>query len=773
MNKRLIKTAKLNVFLLIFYLFLSIHTSYAATKQHNTTFLNKNDDYSNDLKITRSETDLFFEDFELNAVGWTAFDANNITPGWHPSATGALDGNSWWIGNEDKDGYLDHWYLVLDMPAVTVPTSGNQTFTFKMSYKTEDPSNNDGYDAWDGLNVRLSTDSGQSFSVISPTTPAYNKNSFFSFGYIFGEGENIPAWGGGDGSWNDVSFDLSSYAGQNVVLRIAFSSDDGFCVEDDASLFGVRIDSLDICGLYSNDGNEDEQITHSSLYAGKYWQIKSGVSNAPSGTKVLGNYSVQNNSYRIGLEDYYETPAIDLPEGKLIYYDFMVRGSISDPDEFPDVDYWGFEVSTDLGITWNAISNPSGDENGSNIVYSDLPADWASFAEIFGTSNNVSILRGNTVKFRFYFHSDFDTPSGEGLFIDNFRVWSEVYIPSPEKLKALTGYNDMNLTWIYGKDYDGSNFIPDNFYLYRSIDDAPFASTPYAIINGSELTYWDNKASNGHDYYYTITSFSTLGESDISNIVYGNPGEIIKEDGSIETGILMGEKTKIAIKFIPDSTANYVNRIRFYSNSKDNGQVILKAWNDNNNKPDVETYTNTLDTSPGWNTIYIEDSTAIRCTIDGIWMGIEELTNSTPLGIDIDTTPENTMLYTESQGWLNFSELAISGTPVFRLTFQGDSIICQIDEIPSIPGAFILKQNYPNPFNPQTSIPFTLSESGNVSLKLYSLTGQLVANLANRTWMKAGSHSILFNGKLLSSGIYIYRLEFNNKSISKKCILLK
>ena len=71
---------------------------------------------------------------------------------------------------------------------------------------------------------------------------------------------------------------------------------------------------------------------------------------------------------------------------------------------------------------------------------------------------------------------------------------------------------------------------------------------------------------------------------------------------------------------------------------------------------------------------------------------------------------------------------------------------------------FSLEQNFPNPFNPNTSISFTLPESGNVKLTVYNLLGQEIATLVNGV-KEAGTHTIHFNTDELNSGIYIYKLE--------------
>jgi len=90
----------------------------------------------------------------------------------------------------------------------------------------------------------------------------------------------------------------------------------------------------------------------------------------------------------------------------------------------------------------------------------------------------------------------------------------------------------------------------------------------------------------------------------------------------------------------------------------------------------------------------------------------------------------------------------------------------------SIPVNFELSQNYPNPFNPNTTIKFSLPEAANIKLTVYNILGQQVSELVN-DYKAAGSYLVNWNAENLSSGIYIYRLESGNFSISKKMTLLK
>ena len=86
--------------------------------------------------------------------------------------------------------------------------------------------------------------------------------------------------------------------------------------------------------------------------------------------------------------------------------------------------------------------------------------------------------------------------------------------------------------------------------------------------------------------------------------------------------------------------------------------------------------------------------------------------------------------------------------------------------------SFRLNQNYPNPFNPSTTINYTLAESGFVNLIVTDLLGNEIMTLVNEM-QGDGAHQILFDGSDLPSGVYIYRLQIDGFTDSKKMILAK
>ena len=97
--------------------------------------------------------------------------------------------------------------------------------------------------------------------------------------------------------------------------------------------------------------------------------------------------------------------------------------------------------------------------------------------------------------------------------------------------------------------------------------------------------------------------------------------------------------------------------------------------------------------------------------------------------------------------------------------------------IQSLPETVHLDNNYPNPFNPQTTIGFQLPQNSSVTLKIYSITGQLVKTLLNET-VPAGYHSVVWDGtnnfgNQVGSGIYLYQLKSGEVVQTRKMHLLK
>ena len=93
------------------------------------------------------------------------------------------------------------------------------------------------------------------------------------------------------------------------------------------------------------------------------------------------------------------------------------------------------------------------------------------------------------------------------------------------------------------------------------------------------------------------------------------------------------------------------------------------------------------------------------------------------------------------------------------------------------PEVFTLHQNYPNPFNPETNIIYFLPAFCFISVNVYDMRGTLIKTLVNDV-QSSGYKTLKWNGtndkgQKVSAGLYLYRIEAEGFTDTKKMALLK
>ena len=93
-----------------------------------------------------------------------------------------------------------------------------------------------------------------------------------------------------------------------------------------------------------------------------------------------------------------------------------------------------------------------------------------------------------------------------------------------------------------------------------------------------------------------------------------------------------------------------------------------------------------------------------------------------------------------------------------------------------------LLQNYPNPFNPETWIPYVLAEGAYVTVRIYSLNGELIRTFDIGTQPSgiyvSPERAVYWDGKdntgqPVASGVYFYQLSAGDFSQTRRMLLLK
>ena len=142
------------------------------------------------------------------------------------------------------------------------------------------------------------------------------------------------------------------------------------------------------------------------------------------------------------------------------------------------------------------------------------------------------------------------------------------------------------------------------------------------------------------------------------------------------------------------------------------------------------------------------------------------LSNGTGYTIElIESTLDNSI----ADNW--YSSSSIGGTPgIANSENVSTNVNIRIDN--NLSNNFNLDQNYPNPFNPTTLISFSIPKSNNVTLTIFDVLGNKVAVLVNEK-KPAGNHTISFDAKDMTSGIYFYSIKAGDFLKTKKMLLVK
>lgn len=193
----------------------------------------------------------------------------------------------------------------------------------------------------------------------------------------------------------------------------------------------------------------------------------------------------------------------------------------------------------------------------------------------------------------------------------------------------------------------------------------------------------------------------------------------------------------------------------------------------------LDKYNNVYVTGNSFNLQGNRDIVTVRYSSDGVQQWIMRYNS------EYDSTDYGDFVLADSS--LNVYALGWSWSPslsydILLIKYTQPTGIKPISN--SMPVAFNLSQNYPNPFNPTTKIKFDIasnvksrqvgtgSQTSNVKLVIYDILGRDIATLVNEQ-VKPGSYEVEWDASNYSSGVYIYKLQTEAFSESKKMVLVK
>ncbi len=430
--------------------------------------------------------------------------------------------------------------------------------------------------------------------------------------------------------------------------------------------------------------------------------------------------------------------------------------------------------SVDLGSTWIRINEGYNFSavNVFNLEYNNRIIVGSEYAGIFSTTDYGFNWLQNNAGFKHATVFDLESNSLGDIFArtrtfiyrstDNGTQWiptnfgddaeADIFINSYDHIFASTSFlpgarsTDFGQTWVtisygicchiasWGEDINQNLFAAASGF-YKSTDNGDswtLISSPYGL-----QTFKFNR----HNLAFGGTIFGTILRSTDGGFSWDSVGT----SGSWKT---LGSTliTKNETVFMASNDRGGVHR------STDNGNTWAHLTNGINDSS-ILSITEDLN---GF--IYIATNSS------GILKSINNGDEWTPINYGLPDT-SILALTANREGYL-FA--GCDGNGIYRTVTPTTSIIGRSES----PQYFLLEQNFPNPFNPITKIKYSVLQLSNVLIKVFDILGNQIETLVNEV-KPAGTYELTWDAVKLPSGIYFYQLKTGSYIETKKMILLK
>jgi len=462
---------------------------------------------------------VYSENFDAGAPGWK-FQDGWSEAFWHTSTTGAFAGKSYWCGIEELGGYDDNWQQTLTSPPINLAGTTAPLLFFEHHFNIEPEGGGypAGFDAWDAVTVRISSD-GANFKVLSSST--YNANSAYGFNERFGAG--VPGWTGNSGGWLTELFDLSSFTGQTVWLQFLLGSDEGLSHKNDSTLFGWRIDDIRIIDgaatIFADDASDTGPAKFIAGGPGgpNPWHFTNTA--AASAPNSVGCFEVASGNYLPGMKAGLVSPPIAIdalpPNTQELLADFQLKGRL-DPTPYPQL-FAGVSIDV-LGILarfyregrwsyWNFLT-----------FTLTLPGSFIGFNEAFpedriDVSGLIGIADSVQLQIALLTRPDSAVVAPANLFVDDFSLTAI----TPTSVKERSGSGIPSEYWL-GNNYPNP-FNPQTTIAFALPERAKVVLTIHDVLgreieklietemsSGYHEAIWDAKQRASGVYFYRLTA---------------------------------------------------------------------------------------------------------------------------------------------------------------------------------------------------------------------------------------------------------------------------
>jgi PKD repeat protein len=421
-------------------------------------------------------------------------------------------------------------------------------------------------------------------------------------------------------------------------------------------------------------------------------------------------------------------------------------------------------------------------EASTNSIYTVMPLTSDTYGKAFGEAK-VTTGSGNNAMVS-WVTQDLSTSTSDINYTNISKTGIQWFMTIPDVITYLPGINhkvdivyadntEAIACWINNSDGNDST-ITENIVYYSSWDGSNWSSASPLIV-GVHFKDISVGFNNGYGAFgYTANWVDTLGSFheiagarvydyfsgdwvepldiiDSISVTYNKPVITIDESGKVSFSI---------------QSVNLFNDTL----NPDQGNIVLLL--------------NNLPYSSGWQTTVsnlslLNDTNVFVWTMDAAWGANSTLyfltqETDTIVGNDATYQPVGGVTFGEqSQGLVLRAATVDNNLNLYQTTLNQNCMPTGIGMgINKILNDFILKQNVPNPASNFTDIEYRIVNKGNVSLKIYDITGKLVIDVAN-LFLQPGIYNSVIDVSNLENGVYIYTLVENGISHSKRMVIAK
>ncbi|MEQ9264698.1 MAG: LamG-like jellyroll fold domain-containing protein [Balneolaceae bacterium] len=362
--------------------------------------------------------------------------------------------------------------------------------------------------------------------------------------------------------------------------------------------------------------------------------------------------------------------------------------------------------------------------------------------------------------------------------IDDIKIYN--YVLSDSAIIASFTKGDWPLP---PPPVDSTGTVADTLIAYYPFDGNAIDSSGFnnnGIVFGSELTE-DRFDRMNSAYYFDGSDYIDFGSSDTI--------EFAREDFSISVWVKPTSSGKSQYQilrkgsdFVTDGEARWslaldeLGKIRMIFEDADQGDSTLVLYGENSFLDDKWHHIGVVFDRDSTLRVYVDNQVEISSEKIVGYSGYVTNQEDFSMYAGRGNSGASQFSFVGAMDDIRIYSYALEDSAIRHLYSEGEWPIDSTGTFDEgniyIPEEYLLYQNFPNPFNPSTTIKFDLPESGNVTLKVFDITGRLVANLVDET-KTAGRYQVNFNASNLASGIYLYELRTNKYSSIKKFTLIK